>query len=142
MTTEMTSQSKKLVEELLESTAQTVMSLLSLTDEDLHHKCSHSCAQGGDIRRLIIHNTGHDREHTGNLASIRSRSRDMQESELANLMRDWLHARADLVGELMRVNDDLMDEKFDDNWSIRKHVDHILHWERDSITSVLEEAPH
>ena len=141
MTTATTTNSTKLVRELLDSITETTTALLALSDQDLAHACSHGCALGGDIRRLMIHNTGHDREHAGNLASARARARRVQESELANLLRDWLHARADLVGELMGADDGLIEAKSgDDGWSMREHVEHVIYWERDSIAVAIEEA--
>jgi hypothetical protein len=141
MTTETTAKSTQLAHELLESITQTVTELLALSDAELAHACSHGCALGGDIRRLIIHETNHDREHAGNLANARSRALLVQESELANLLRDWLHARADLVGELMGAADELLEAKSgEDGWSIREHVEHVIHWERDSIACAIEEA--
>ena len=141
MTAATTTNSTRLVRELLDAISETATALLALSDEDLAHACSHGCALGGDIRRLIIHNTGHDREHAGNLASARARARRVQESELANLLRDWLHARADLVGELMGADDELIEAKSsDEGWSIREHVEHVIYWERDSIACAIEEA--
>jgi hypothetical protein len=141
MTIETTAKSTQLAHELLESITQTVTELLALSDAELAHACSHGCALGGDIRRLIIHETNHDREHAGNLANARSRALLVQESELANLLRDWLHARADLVGELMGADDELLEAKSgEDGWSIREHVEHVIHWERDSIACAIEEA--
>ncbi len=141
MMTATTAHSTRLVRALPNSITETTTALLALSDEDLVHACSHGCALGDDIQRLIIYDTNDDREHAGNLANARSRARRVQESELANLLRDWLHARADLVGALMGADDELLEAKSgDDGWSIREYVEHVIYWERDSIACAIEEA--
>jgi hypothetical protein len=41
----------------------------------------------------------------------------------------------------MGADDELLEAKSgEDGWSIREHVEHVIHWERDSIACAIEEA--
>ena len=91
------SESRVLVRELLDTMAQTIDELLALDDADLDHACSHGCAQGGGVRRLLVHNAEHDRMHAGSISNARSQARQLQQSELAQLLRDWLPERVELA---------------------------------------------
>ena len=134
-------ESRKLVRELLGSITETVDALLALDDADLDHACSHGCAQGGGVRRLLVHNVEHDRMHAGAISNARSQARALQESELARLLRDWLRERVELAGQLLVTPDDALDLKAKgDEWSVRQHVEHVLYWERDTIETALREV--
>ena len=95
----------------------------------------------GGVRRLLVHNAEHDRMHAGAISNARYEANRMQESELARLLRDWLRERTELVGQLLATDDAVLDLSADgDDWTVRQHVDHVLHWERDSVDTVLAEA--
>lgn len=133
-------EARALVRQLLTSMADTIDRLQELSDDDLDEACSHGCAMNGGVRRLLVHNAEHDRMHAGAISNARFDSKMMQESELAHLLRDWLRERTELVGQLLIADDSLLDLKSNsDEWNVREHVEHILHWEQDSVdTAVLE----
>jgi hypothetical protein len=134
------SESRQLVRELLQSIAETVDTLLTLSDADLDAACSHGCAMGGGVRRLLVHNAEHDRMHAGAIAGARYEGKAMQESELARLVRDWLRERVELAGQLLSAPDEVLALKAKgDEWDVRKHVEHVLYWERDSLATVRDE---
>ena len=65
----------------------------------------------------------------------------MQESELARLTQELIRQRAELVGQLLQMPDELLDAKApDDDWSIRQGVEHILFWENDSMVQASTEV--
>lgn len=134
------SETRNLVRELLTEIAETVDTLLQLTDHDLDASCSHGCANEGGIRRLLIHNAEHDRMHAATISAARADNRRFQESELARLTRDLLRERVELVGLLLGPGDDLLGlTARGDDWDIRKQVEHVLYYERDSMRVVREE---
>ena len=135
------SESRALVRELLVSMTKTIDELLSLDDADLDHSCSHACAQGGGVRRLLVHNAEHDRMHAGAISNARYEAHRLQESELARLLRDWLRERVELVGQILETPDEVLELSAKrDEWSVREHVAHVLHWERDTVDVVLQEV--
>ena len=135
------SESRELTRRLLDSIARTVDELLDLDEADLDHACSHDCAQGGGVRRLLVHNAEHDRAHAGAISNARSAARALQESEHARLVRDLLRERVELVGQLLTAPDELLELRAPaDEWTVREHVEHVLHWERDSIETAMREV--
>ena len=134
-------ESQTLARQLLTSIAETVDRLQALSDEDLAHASSHGCSMGGGVRRLLVHNSEHDRIHAGAISNARYEANAMQESDLARLLRDWLRERTELVGQLLVSDDSVLELSADgDDWTVREHVEHILHWEHDSVDSVLLET--
>ena len=133
-------ESGRLALQLLEQLTETVRTLLAMEDEDLSFPTTHGCAMDGGIRRLLIHNAEHDRMHSGAVSTARYTARQMQESELARLTRELIRERAELVGQLLQMPDELLEAKApNDDWSIREHVEHTLYWERNSITQASSE---
>lgn len=134
------SESHALVRQLLQEMATTVERLSVLADADVPRPVSHGCAMDGGLRRLLVHNAEHDRQHAGQISGARQAVRSMPESELAWLLREWLRARVDLVGLLLGAPDAVLEAKAPkDEWTVRQHVEHILHWERDSRESALRD---
>ena len=133
-------ESDELALQLLRQLTETVETLLGMADDDLAFPTTHGCAMDGGIRRLLIHNAEHDRMHTGAVSTARFTARQMQESELARLTRELIRERAELVGQLLQMPDDLLDAKApNDDWSIREHVEHTLYWEQNSMTQASTE---
>ena len=133
--------SRTLVRQLMEAMTQTLDELAQLTDADLDAASAHGCAMGGGLRRLLIHNAEHDRMHAGIVAQARYDNGQMQESELARLLRDWLRERAELVGQLLTASPETLAlSAKDDDWDIAKQVEHVLYWERDSVAVAMAEA--
>jgi hypothetical protein len=134
------SESRKLVRELLQSITESIDTLLALDESALDSDCSHGCAMGGGVRRLLVHNAEHDRMHAGAISSARYDGKSMQESELANLVRNLLRERVELIGQLLNAPDDVLALKAKgDEWDVRKHVEHVLYWEQDSMAIVRSE---
>lgn len=78
--------------------------------------------------------------HAGAVSTARYTARAMQESELGRLTRDLLRQRVELAGQLLAMDDGLLDAKVpNDEWSIREHVEHVLYWERNSMGQIAEE---
>lgn len=133
-------ESDELALRLLRQLTETVETLLGMADDDLAFPTTHGCAMDGGIRRLLIHNAEHDRMHTGAVSTARFTARQMQESELGRLTRELIRERAELVGQLLQMPDDLLDAKApNDDWSIREHVEHTLYWEQNSMTQASAE---
>lgn len=135
------SETRALVRQLMESMTTTLDELQRLGDADLDEACAHGCAMGGDVRRLLVHNLEHDRMHAGAISNARFDNKQLQESELARLLRDWLRERVELVGQLLGAPDEVLDLKAkNDEWDVRQHVEHVLYFERDSADFALREA--
>ena len=133
-------ETRTLARQLLDSIAETVDRLQALSDADLDRAVSHGCAMDGGLRRLLVHNAEHDRIHAGTVSNARYEGRVMQESDLPRLLRDWLRERVELAGQLLASDDAVLDLTVaGDDWTVRQHVEHVLHWERDSIDSALAE---
>ena len=65
----------------------------------------------------------------------------MQESDLARLTQELIRQRAELIGQLLQMPDELLEAKApDDDWSIRASVEHILFWENDSMVQASSEV--
>ena len=134
------SESAGLALELLREAAASVERLIALDEGDLGFPTEHGCAMDGGIRRLLVHNAEHDRMHAGAISTARYAARAMQESELGRLARDLLRQRVELAGQLLAMDDGLLDAKApNDEWSIREHVEHVLYWERNSMGQIGEE---
>lgn len=134
------SESAGLALELLREAAASVERLIALDEGDLGFPTEHGCAMDGGIRRLLVHNAEHDRMHAGAISTARYAARAMQESELGRLTRDLLRQRVELAGQLLAMDDGLLDAKApNDEWSIREHVEHVLYWERNSMGQIGEE---
>lgn len=133
-------ESGELALQLLRQLTQTVETLLAMEEDDLAFPTAHGCSMDGGIRRLLIHNAEHDRMHAGAVSTARYTARRMQESELGRLTRELIRERAELVGQLLQMPDDLLDAKPpNDDWSIREHVEHALYWENNSISQAAAE---
>ncbi len=135
------SESDRLALQLLEQLTETVRTLLAMDDDDLAFPTTHGCAMNGGVRRLLIHNAEHDRTHTSAMSAARQSARQMQESELARLTQELIRQRAELVGQLLQMPDELLEAKApSDDWSIRENVEHILFWENDSMVQASSEV--
>ncbi len=137
-----TSESTRLALSLLRQLTDTVEQLAGLSDHDLSFPTQHGCAMNGGLRRLLVHNAEHDRMHAGAISSARYAAKQMQESTLPHLTRELIRQRAELVGQLLHMDDALLDAPTpneaapNDEWSIRQHVEHVLYWERHSMAQI------
>jgi len=131
------SESRELALRLLRQLTETVEQLSALADAELDFPTEHGCAMNGGVRRLLVHNAEHDRMHNGAISTARYTAKQMQESELAKLTIELIRQRAELVGQLLQTDDALLDAQGpNDDWSVREHVEHVLYWERNSMSQV------
>ena len=126
------SESDRLALQLLEQLTESVRTLLAMDDDDLSFPTTHGCAMNGGVRRLLIHNAEHDRTHTSAISAARQRARQMQESELARLTQELIRQRAELVGQLLQMPDELLEAKAPERRLVnpRKRRAHSLLGER------------
>lgn len=134
-------ETQALVRELLQSMAETIAGLQELTNGDLERDCDHSCAVGGRVRGLLLHNIEHDRSHAAAISNARMKAHLLQDSELARLLRDWMRERTELIGQVLLADDAVLALRgAGDEWDVRTHVEHVLHWERDSVAALATSA--
>ena len=134
---------KTLIKRLQDSFNETMSVLYDLPQEYLQQPCAHGCARGGTARDLLVHNIFHEKQHTGQVWSVRDQLRLLQgwgNQDLATLLADYYTSRAHLVAALFGLADDQLDAKPEDGgWSIRETVDHVLYWDRNSIDTLQAE---
>lgn len=125
---------------LMRQLMETVERLASLSEDDLRRDVDHGCAMDGGLHRLLVHNAEHDRQHAAPISNARQRDRQMPEAELPRLIRDLIHQRAEAVSLLLAMDDALLDVKApNDEWTVREHVEHLLHWEKDSMMAAVRD---
>jgi uncharacterized damage-inducible protein DinB len=134
---------KALIKRLQESFNETLSVLYDLPQEYLEQPCAHGCARGGTARDLLVHNIFHEKQHTGQVWSVRDQLRLLQgwgHHDLPTLLADYYTSRAQLVAALFGLADDQLEAKPDDGgWSIRETVEHVLYWDRNSIETLQAE---
>lgn len=126
--------STELALRLMRQLTETVQRLAALSEADLERPVDHGCAMDGGLRRLLVHNAEHERQHAAPVSMARQRARDIPERELPRLIRDLIHQRAEMVGLLLGMDDAVLDTKApNDEWTVREHIDHLLFWENDTM---------
>jgi uncharacterized damage-inducible protein DinB len=110
----------------------------------LQQPCAHGCARGGTARDLLVHNIFHEKQHTGQVWSVRDQLRLLPgwgSQDLPTLLADYYTSRAQLIAALFGLADDQLDAKPPDGgWSVRETIDHVLYWDRDSIGTLQAEV--
>lgn len=133
-------ESTELALRLMHQLATTVERLAPLREADLDRAIDHGCAMDGGLRRLLVHNAEHERQHAAPVSMARQRARDMPETELPRLIRDLIHQRAEMIGLLLGMDDAVLDTKApNDEWTVREHVDHLLFWENDTMEAAVRD---
>jgi uncharacterized damage-inducible protein DinB len=134
---------KALIRRLQESFNQTLDVLYDLPQESLQQPCAHGCARGGTARDLLVHNIFHEKQHTGQVWSVRDQLQVLQgwgNHDLPALLADYYTARAELIAALFGLTDQQLDAKpKDEGWTVRQTVDHVLYWDRNSIDALQAE---
>ena len=129
-----TVESNNLAIQLLRQLTTTVTDMAGFAEDDLARTVDHGCAMDGGLRRLLIHNAEHDRQHAAPISNARQQARQMPEAEFPRLIRDLIRQRAEVIGLLLGMDDELLDSQPpNDEWTIRAHVEHLLYWEGDSM---------
>jgi hypothetical protein len=134
---------KATIKPLQDSFNETMSVLFDVPQESLQQPSAHGCARGGTARDLIVHNIFREKQHTGQVWSVRDQLRLLQgwhNQDLPALLADYYTSRAQLVAALFGLADDQLDAKpKDGGWSIRETVDHVLYWDRNSIDTLQAE---
>src|SRR5262245_48864769 len=137
---------KAMIKRLQNSFNETLNVLYDLPQDYLQQPCAHVCARGGTARDLLVHNIVHEKQHTGQVWSVRDQLRrlpGLNNQDLPTLLADYYTSRAQLIAALFGLADDQLDAKPEDGgWSIRETVDHVLDWDRNSIDTLQAEFRH
>jgi uncharacterized damage-inducible protein DinB len=131
---------KAIIKRLQESFNETLGILYDLPPGHLQQPCGHGCARGGTARDLLVHNIFHEKQHTGQVWSVRDQLRALpgwNNQDLPALLADYYTSRAQLIAALFGLADQQLDAKpADGGWTIRETVEHVLYWDRNSIDSL------
>ena len=134
---------KTIIKRLQESFNQTLDALYDLPQEYLQQPCAHGCARGGTARDLLVHNIVHEKQHTGQVWSVRDQLRILPgwgDHDLPTLLAEYYTARAQLIAALFGLTDSQLDAKpKDEGWTVRETIEHVLHWDRDSVDTIQAE---
>ena len=126
------------VRELTESTLATLETLVGLADRELEEPSSHVCAQGKDVWTLITNDIDHEKIHVGQILEARYEARITQ-SQMHRLIAEWLMERARLIGSLVGLTDEqLNQETAPGGWTYRAVAKHTLLVEQDSLKNLTE----
>jgi uncharacterized damage-inducible protein DinB len=135
---------KAMIKRLQDSFNETLHALYDVPPAALQQPCAHGCARGGTARDLLVHNIFHEKQHTGQVWSVRDQLRLLPgwgSQDLPTLLADYYTSRAQLIAALFGLADDQLDAKPPDGgWSIRETIDHVLYWDRDSIDMLRAEV--
>ncbi len=135
---------KAMIKRLQDSFNETLHALYDVPPAALQQPCAHGCARGGTARDLLVHNIFHEKQHTGQVWSVRDQLRLLPgwgSQDLPTLLADYYTSRAQLIAALFGLADDQLDAKPPDGgWSIRETIDHVLYWDRDSIDMLKDEV--
>ena len=131
---------KAMIRRLQDSFNETLDVLYDLPQDYLQQPCAHGCARGGSARDLLVHNIFHEKQHTGQVWSVRDQLRVLQgwgNQDLPALLADYYTSRAQLIAALFGLTDEQLDAKpTDGGWTIRETIEHVLYWDRDSIKAL------
>jgi uncharacterized damage-inducible protein DinB len=131
---------KAMIRRLQDSFNETLDVLYDLPQDYLQQPCAHGCARGGSARDLLVHNIFHEKQHTGQVWSVRDQLRVLQgwgNQDLPALLADYYTSRAQLIAALFGLTDEQLDAKpTDGGWTIRETIEHVLYWDRDSIEAL------
>jgi uncharacterized damage-inducible protein DinB len=131
---------KALIKRLQDSFNETLGVLYDLPPDRLQQPCGHGCARGGTARDLLVHNIFHEKQHTGQVWSVRDQLRALpgwNNQDLPALLADYYTSRAQLIAALFGLADQQIDAKPEDGgWTIRETVEHVLYWDRNSIDTL------
>ena len=124
--------------ELTRSMQETLETLVALADAELVEPSSHVCAQGKDVWTLITNDIDHEKIHVGQILEGRYEARITQ-SHMQRLIAEWLVERARLIGALVGLTDEqLNQETAPGGWTYRAVAKHSLLVEQDSLKNIRE----
>jgi hypothetical protein len=114
---------KALIRQMQEEFNRTRDTLYVLPQAYLEQPCGHQCARGGPARDLLVHNIFHEKQHTGQIWSIRDQLRMLQgwcNADLHLLLADYYMARSHFIASLFRLTDEQLDAISLDGWLERQ----------------------
>ncbi len=127
---------RETMRELAASMQETADLLMTLADQELVEPSSHVCAQGKDVWTLITNDIDHEKIHVGQIIEGRYEAR-LTQSPMQRLAAEWLLERARLIGALLGLTDDqLNQETAAGGWTYRAVAKHTLLVEQDSIANL------
>jgi hypothetical protein len=95
---------------------------------------SHPCAMRADLNALLAHNAEHERMHYGQISDRRYALGLLQKDPRERFLAEWYRERAVLIALLLDLPDDALDRETEPGvTTIRQIVEHVLHWDRDSV---------
>jgi hypothetical protein len=100
---------------------ETLAVLYDLPQASLQQPSCHGCARGGTARDLLLHNIFHEKQHTGQVWSVRDQLQLLPgwgNQDLPVLLSEYYTSRAQLVAALFGLRDDQLDAKPGDGGSI------------------------
>jgi MFS family permease len=135
---------KALIRELQSEFDETMGIQYDLPQDYLQQPCGHQCARGGSARDLLVHNIFYEKQHTGQVWSIRDQLRLLQgwgNADLSQLLVEYYLARAQLITSLFGLTDDQLElSPPGGGWTVRQTIDHVLSADRSSISALGDEA--
>lgn len=106
----------------------------------LASSCRHRCARGGTVLDLLTHNIDHERMHAGQIVAARDALRRLQQDPKVRLAAELYVERARLIAALLGLDDADLDRAPEDGeWSIRENIEHVLFWEEDSMSDLIDQ---
>jgi hypothetical protein len=127
---------RETIHELAASMHETLDTLVALADQELLEPSSHVCAQGKDVWTLITNDIDHEKIHVGQILEGRYEARITQ-SHMHRLIAEWLTERARLIGALVGLTDEqLNQETAPGGWTYRAVATHTLRVEQDSLRNI------
>jgi uncharacterized damage-inducible protein DinB len=124
------------IQQLAASMQATLEALVELADQELQEPSSHVCAQGKDVWTLITNDIDHEKIHVGQILEARYEARITQ-SHLQRLIAEWLVERARLIGALVGLSDEqLNQETAPGGWTYARVAQHTAAVEQDSLRNM------
>ncbi|WP_395094766.1 hypothetical protein [Armatimonas sp.] len=95
---------------------------------------AHPCAMRGNLNDLLAHNAEHEKMHYGQISDRRYALGLIQKSPRERYLAEWYRERAALIALLLDLPDDALDKESEPGiTTLRKIIEHVLHWDRSSV---------
>jgi uncharacterized damage-inducible protein DinB len=103
-------------------------------DVDGTEKSNHPCAMRGNLNDLLAHNAEHEKMHAGQISDRRYSLGLLQRDPRQRYLAEWYRERAMLIALLLDLPDTALDKETEPGvTTIRQIIEHVLHWDKDSI---------
>jgi uncharacterized damage-inducible protein DinB len=104
------------------------------TDVTGNESSEHPCAMRGTLNDLLAHNAEHEKMHLGQISDRRYALGLIQKDPRQRFLAEWYRERAALIALLLDLPDDALDRETEPGiTTIRKIVEHVLWWDKDSV---------